>query len=177
MAAHLQSDGLTVDGLDAGELVTPAAVVDVRLQVAANADYALSLDEMTRWEARHGRILAESVVLLVTGWEARWPDEAAYLNCDAEGVMHFPGFSPQTVQWLVDERGVRGLGIDTPGIDPGCDTAFRSNQQLLQGRRFHLENLARLDRLPPTGAWLFIGALPLVGGTGSPARVIAFVPS
>ncbi len=175
-AAHLHADGLTVEQLQAGELLVPAVVVDGRAQAAADPDYALSPDEMRAWETTHGRVPPGSVVLLATGWDARWPDPTAYLNRDDRGRMHFPGFAPETVAWLVNARAVRGLGIDTPGIDPGRDEALQSNRRLLRGRRFHLENLTRLTELPPRDVWLLIGVLPLAGGTGSPARVLALIP-
>ncbi len=175
-AAHLQPGGLTVDRLRPEDLLAPAVVIDARAQAAADPDFALSVADVHRWEAAHGRVPTGSVVLMATGWDARWPDPTAYFNPDDQGQMHFPGFAPEAVAWLVTERHVRGLGIDTPGIDPGRDTALQSNRALLHERRFHLENLTRLDELPPTGLWLFIGALPLVGGTGSPARVLALIP-
>jgi kynurenine formamidase len=76
----------------------------------------------------------------------------------------------------VEERGVLGLGIDTAGIDGGASQTLEANRILLDNGRFHLENLTNLERLPARGAWLFIGALPLVGGSGSPARVLAWLP-
>ncbi|MCD6288935.1 MAG: cyclase family protein [Anaerolineae bacterium] len=175
VAAHLRVDGLTLDRLGADELVLPAVVLDVRRQVENDPDFALSIAEVQAWEAAHGLVPRRCVVLMATGWDARWPDEVAYLNADECGVMHFPGFAADTVSWLVEQRQVAGLGIDTPGIDPGRDAALQSNHRLLRGRRFHLENLTRLCDLPPTRVWLFIGALPLVGGSGSPARVLALV--
>jgi len=175
VAGHMQAAGITVDQLRAEELISPAIVVDVRAQVVADPDFALSVAHIQAWEAEYGDVPSDCVVLLATGWDARWTDPKAYLNVDDQGVMHFPGFAPETVRWLVEERHVRGLGTDTPGIDPGYESAFEGNRYLLRERRFHLENLARLTELPPTGVWLFIGALPWAGGTGSPARVLALI--
>lgn len=175
-ARHLQEDGLTVEQLRAEELVVPAVVVDGRAQAIDDPDWMLSPAEMSEWEQQHGRIAAGSAILLLTGWDRRWSDADAYFNYDERGTMHYPGFAPKTVAWLVEERAICGLGSDTPGIDPGRDQTLASNRPLLQKRRWHLENLTRLDELPPTGAWLFIGALPIIGGAGSPARVLALVP-
>lgn len=175
-ARHLREDGLAVDQLAAEELVVPAVVLDVRAQAVADPDWTLLPATVIEWEQQHGRIAAGSAILLLTGWGRRWPDADAYFNCDEGGTMHYPGFALEAVAWLVDERAICGLGSDTAGIDPGRDQTLASNRLLLQKRRWHLENLARLDELPPTGAWLVIGALPIVGGTGSPARVLALIP-
>jgi kynurenine formamidase len=175
-ARHLQEDGLTVEQLAAEELIVPAVVVDGRAQVVDDPDWALLPAMVTEWERQYGRIAAGSAILLLTGWDRRWPDANAYFNYDEQGTMHYPGFAPETVAWLIEERAICGLGCDTAGIDPGRDRTLASNRLLLQGRRWHLENLTRLDELPPTGAWLFIGALPIVGGTGSSARVLALAP-
>ncbi len=175
-AAHLQPGGVTVDQLEPEDLIVPAAVLNVSERALSDPDFTLSVEDVRAWEARHGRVPPDSLVLMATGWDARWPDPTAYLNADDQGVMHFPGFAPQTVTWLVDERRVRGLGIDTPGIDPGRDAGLQSNRRLLRGRHIHLENLTRLTGLPPLGAWVIIGALPWVGRTGSPARVLALIP-
>lgn len=175
-ARHLQEDGLTVEQLTGEELVAPAVVLDVRAQAIKDPDWALPIATVLEWEQQHGRIAEGRAILLLTGWDRRWPDADAYFNCDEGGTMHYPGFAPETVAWLVDERAICGLGSDAAGIDPGRDQTLASNRLLLQKRRWHLENLARLDELPPTGAWLVIGALPIVGGTGSPARVLALIP-
>jgi kynurenine formamidase len=163
--------------------------VDIRDKTAADPDYALTGADVLTWEGRHGQVRAGSVVLLYTGWQEKWKDPAAYLNPDASGNLHFPGFGTDAARFLLAERGIAGLGIDTHGVDGGRDTTFGVNAQVLaQGRilaqgtgcperpRVVLENLANLDRLPPTGATLVIGVLRLRGGSGSPVSVMAFVP-
>jgi len=176
VAAHLQAGGLTADRLPAERLLAPACVIDFRLAAAHDPDATLTPADVELWEQAHGRVPAGSVVLLCTGWDTRWARPAEYLNPDAAGALHFPGFSPAAVDLLAEGRQVAGLGTDTAGIDAGADSSFEANHRLLRGERFHLENLANLHLLPPTGAWLFIGALPLAGG-GAPARVLALVPA
>jgi len=174
VAAHLRDGGLTLESLPADHLIRPAVVVDWR--AGASPDALLTPAELYRWEEEHGRVPAGSVLLLCTGWSRFWPDAGRYLGADADGVLHFPGISPEAVRWLVEERGILGLGIDTAGIDGGASQTLEANRILLDNGRFHLENLTNLERLPARGAWLFIGALPLVGGSGSPARVLAWLP-
>lgn len=168
--------GAGIDSYPAESLVVPAVVVDVADKAAANADYAATVEDITTWEAKNGRIPAGSVVLLSTGWAKKWGEPKAFLNVDADGKLHFPGFAGETTKFLLAERGIAGVGIDTHGVDPGLDESFATNNQVLEQPRIVLENLADLDRLPPTGSTLIIGLLRLKDGSGSPVSVLAFVP-
>lgn len=159
-----------------GELVVPAIVIDVRDKTAANPDYALTIDRVKAWEAKHGQIPAGSLVILYTGWQSRWNDPEAFFNQDAEGGLHFPGFAGKTTQWLLEERRIAGVGIDTHGVDPGQDASYATNTQVLAQKGIVLENLTNLDALPPTGTTLVIGILRLKEGSGSPVSVKAFLP-
>lgn len=174
--AHFNAGEPTIDQLTPEDLVRPAVVINVVEKVKANADYQLSKEDVLAWEATYGQIPSGSVVLLYTGWAERWGDEKAYQNMDENGVMHFPGFGAEATAFLLDERGVVGLGIDTLGVDPGTDETFAANTMLLKGRRFHLENLTNLDKIPPIGATLAIAPLSIEAGSGSPGRIFAFVP-
>lgn len=173
--AHLFGDGRESNQLMPEELVVPAVVVDVSGSCTNDPDYRLSLAVLEGWEQENGRVPQRCIVLLHTGWARFWEDERRYRNMDSAGVMHFPGFGLAATKVLVEERGIRGLGIDTLGIDPGNDQELQANRLLLGADCFHLENLTNLDRLPPRGITLVIGALKIAGGSGSPARVLAFV--
>ena len=168
--------GAGIDTYCAESLVVPAVVIDARDKAASNPDYSLTKDDVLAWETLHGRIPAGSVALLYTGWQEKWDDSKAYLNRDASGQLHFPGFGNGATRILLDERGVVGIGIDTHGVDPGWDTTYSTSVQVLERPRIVLENLTNLDRLPPTGATLVIGILLLRDGSGSPAAVTAFAP-
>lgn len=176
VAAHFHPGDTSIHQLDPGQLIRPAVVIDITASVAADSDYALTVDDLVLWERNHGRLPAGGVLLLHTGWERHWNDPAAYLGSGLAGnAMHTPGFGLDAARFLAEERGLAGLGIDTHGIDPGSDTAFSVNDFWLRGERFHLENLANLGMLPPKGITLFIGALFIAGGSGAPARVLALV--
>lgn len=174
--ASFYPDGRTVDQYAPDELVKPAVVIDAQKQCRANPDYALTPDDVTAWESRHGPVPADSIALLLTGWADRWGNPAAYLGADTGGGLHFPGFGPDAAALLVNERGAAGLGTDTAGVEPGVDNAFAVSRLVLSQPRIVLENLANLQQLPPTGAVLVIGLLRLTGGSGSPAAVTAFLP-
>lgn len=168
--------GMTVDQYPADALVKPAVVIDLREQCRSNRDYALTTTDVTAWESRHGPIPADNVVLLLTGWAERWDSPADYLGLDTGGGLHFPGFAPESAALLVAGRGAAGLGTDTAGVEPGVDRGLSVSRLVLAKSGLALQNLANLDRLPPTGAVLVIGLLRLTGGSGSPAAVTAFLP-
>lgn len=170
------TDGKTVDLYVPGELVRPAVVLDVREQCKRDPDYALPLEEVLAWEDINGGIKPGHLVLLNTGWPDRWHDAEAYLGADLRGGLHFPGFGYNAASYLVNERDVGGLGTDTAGIEPGKDSDLSVSKLVLADSRIALENLVNLDLLLPTGAIVVVGLLGLVGGSGSPAAVTAFVP-
>ena len=168
--------GRTVDLYTPSELVRPVVVLDVRDQCRRNPDYALSLDDVLAWEDIYGGIQPGDLVLLNTGWPERWNDAEAYLGRDPSGGLHFPGFGCDAASYLVNERDVGGLGTDTAGIEPGTDSGLSVSNLVLAESGIALENLVNLERLPATGAIVVVGVLGLVGGSGSPAAVTAFIP-
>jgi kynurenine formamidase len=99
-----------------------------------------------------------------------------YGNADPKGILHFPGISVEAARFLLKERQVRGIGIDTLSCDPGNSTTFDAHHAVLGAGKVNLENLANLDQVPVRGAWLFAAPLPIKNGTGAPARVFALVP-
>lgn len=170
------ANGASIDQYSAESLVVEASVVDVAEQVRRNPDYAMTLDDLSRWEGEHVLMPTGSLVLLHTGWQAKWDDADEYLGSGPDGNLHFPGFGFDVVQFLLNDRNIGGFGIDTSGVEPGNDPSFTVNRLVLDQPRIVLENLCNLDRLPATGVTLVIGVLRLRGGTGSPASVLAFLP-
>jgi len=169
-------DGIGIDAYTPESLVRPAVVIDVRAQAQANPDYVISPQDIERWEQAHGRIAQGCVVLFHTGWQALWNDPKLFFNENEQGGLHFPGVGADAARLLVEEREVAGIGIDTHGVDPGQNTAFSTNHQVLAKNGIILECLTHLDQLPATGTTLVIGILKLKDGSGSPASVLAFVP-
>jgi kynurenine formamidase len=172
---HFPPGKTTVDKIPAEKLFGPAVVIDVTTEARQNADYQLTTGKIADWERKHGRIPAGAIVLLRTGWSSRWPDVARYRNQDAKGVMHFPGFSVEAAGILL-ERKMDGLGCDTLSIDPGNSADFPVHHLVLGAEDYQLENLANLDKLPETGAFLIVAPIKLDGGSGGPARVFALLP-
>jgi kynurenine formamidase len=171
-------DGWTVDQVPPQRLIGPAVVVDVTTAVSTDPDFLLEPEHLQGWEEEHGRIPDGAWLLLRTGWSVRGGSQDAFLNADDAGP-HTPGPSVAASRWLADERGITGFGVETVGIDAGqaggMDPAFPAHHFLLGAGKLGLTQLQQLDRLPPTGALVLVQPLRLVGGTGSPARVLAFV--
>jgi kynurenine formamidase len=174
--AHFAAEGATVDRLDPADLLLAVAVVDVREKVAADDDALVEPDDVLAWERRHGRLPDRAAVFALTGWGERAGDAAAYLNADAGGTLHSPGFSAETADFLREERpGVRAIGLDTASLDIGPSTDFAAHVSWLPSGRYGVENLANLERLPEAGATVVVGAPTFEGGSGGPARVLALV--
>jgi kynurenine formamidase len=173
--AHFPPGKVTVDQIPVKQLFGPAVVLEVRVESARDADYQLAAARVEDWEKRHGRISEGAIVLLRTGWTSRWPDVQKYRNQDAQGRMHFPGFSVEAVKLLM-ERKVSGLGCDTLSIDPGASSDYAVHHLALGAGLYQLENLADLSELPETGAFLIVAPIKLQGGSGGPVRVFALLP-
>lgn len=176
---HFGEGRLAVDEIPLQELIAPAVVIDVRPSVAENRDYRLSRKDLERWERRHGPIQQGAVVLMLTGWGQGWPDKSRYLGSSTPSdpkTLHFPGFSKEAAEFLVKERHIDGIGIDTPSIDYGPSQDFIVHQIINGANRYGLENIANLERLPPNGAILVALPIKIKGGTGGPVRIIAILP-
>jgi kynurenine formamidase len=176
---HFAERGRTADQIPLQDLVGPAVVIDVRAQVAKDADYALTPDDVRAFESKHGEIALGSIVLLRTGYGSRWPDRKAYFGDDTPNdasQLHFPSFGPDAARLLVEERKVAVLGVDTASIDIGQSRDFQVHRIAAARNVAGLENLAALDQLPPTGATVIALPMKIEGGSGGPVRVIALLP-
>lgn len=163
----------TVDRIPVERLVRPAVRIDVSASVSANEDYQVTVEDLLAFERNHGRIPAGALVLVATGWDARWPSPR-YMNA-RNGVKHFPGLSAEAAKFLAEIRDVAGIGIDTPSIDYGPSSTFEAHQASQRRNVYHIENAARLTTLPPTGFTVVVAPINLEGGSGGPARVFALL--
>jgi kynurenine formamidase len=172
-------DGNDVASINASQLIGPACVIDKTAETEADPGYLLTVDDINAWESSNGQVPDGAWVLLRTGWGSRAQDEESFLNAGEQGPVT-PGPDVEASRWLAGERNISGFGVETVGIDAGAaggfDPPFPVHNFLLGAGRLGLTQLANLDRLPITGAMLVVSPLKLVGGTGSPSRVFAFVP-
>lgn len=168
-------DGIGIDEYSPESCILPAVVIDIREKTTLNPDSILTLNDIEAWEKQHQIIPENSMVLLYTGWQEKWPDPVAFLNVDQQGKLHFPGFGREATQFLIEQRNIKGVGIDTHGVDPGFDDSFITNKLILKNNGFVLENLTHLDQLPTTEITLILGIIRLKGGSGSPVSVLALI--
>lgn len=178
---HFAEGRLTADQIPLGRLIGAAVVVDVSEAAAANPDYQVQVSDMEAWEAEHGSIPDGAILLLRTGWGARWPDRERYLGTvltgpEAVPQLHFPGLHPDAARWLVERREIDAVGIDTPSIDHGQSTLFESHRILFADDVPAFENVAELERMPSTGAYVVALPMKIAGGSGGPLRIVGLIP-
>lgn len=178
---HFAQGKASVDEIPLDRLIGPALVVDVSARAAADADYQVSVDDFLAWEREHGIIEPSGILLIRTGFSSRWPDAARYLGTAERGSaaasrLHFPGLHPEAARWLVANRPVKAVGIDTASIDYGPSTLFESHRVLYEREIPAFENLTALDRLPPRGATIVALPMKIAGGSGAPLRAVAILP-
>ena len=174
--AHFDPKGLPVDQISPTLFLRPAIVVDVSESVKTNPDYRVGVEDLRAWEKAHGPIPAGYIVFFRTGWSSRWPSQKNYMNQDAQGVLHFPGLGIEAARYVLDHAHPVAIGIDTGSIDYGPSKTFEVHHLTMSAGLYHLENLANLEQLPATGAYIMALPMKLRGGSGSPTRVLALMP-
>lgn len=176
---HFAEGGLSTDELRIEDLIAPAVVIDVSAQAAADPTYRLTVADVERFESSHGEISAGTIVLMRTDWSRRWPDALNYLGDDTPGDasnLKFPGFGAAATRFLVEERAVGLLGIDTASVDYGPSQDFIAHRIGAAQGVPNLENLTNLAALPAIGSVVMALPMKIQGGSGGPVRVIALVP-
>lgn len=177
--AHFSEGQWRVDDIPAERLTGPGCVVDVRDKVGQDADYLVGQADFQAWERQHGPIPRGAILLANTGWWTRYPNRSLVFNTPTPSdasTFHFPGYDPDGVRWLIANRNVHILGIDTPSLDHGPSTDFAVHVVAFGANIAGLENVANVGSLPAKGFTVFVGVIKLEGGSGGPARVLAMVP-
>jgi kynurenine formamidase len=177
---HFAQNKLSVDQLPLSSLTGNAVVIDVSKNALANRDYLISVADVENWEKEHGKIDSNTIVLFKTGYGKYYPNRGQYFGTPKTGIeaipeLHFPGIDPVTTSWLVKERNIKALGLDTPSIDYGQSKDFKTHQILLGHDKPGFENVANLDKLPATGIYLVALPMKIGHGSGAPLRIIAGV--
>jgi len=175
---HFAEGRHTADQIDLERLIAPAVLVDVSDRALEDPDYLISVDDVAAWEKTHGALPDGSIVLFRTGFGRYWPDREAYMGTaergpEAVAKLHFPGLDPGLAEWLVANRNVGAVGIDTPSIDYGQSTLFEAHRHLFEANIPAFENVANLDHLPATGFAVIALPMKIEGGSGGPLRIVA----
>jgi kynurenine formamidase len=178
---HFAEGKQHTDEIPLQRLIGPAVVVDVSTRALADRDYQVSVQDFEAWEVTHGKLPEDIIVLFRTGYGKFWPDLEAYMGTAERGAgavakLHFPGLHPDAARWLVEHRSINAIGLDTPSIDYGQSTGFRSHRILMEQNIPVFENVANLEQLPEMGFKVIALPMKIKGGSGGPLRIIAVVP-
>ncbi len=176
---HFAEGKWTAEQIPLGQLIGAGAVIDVSRQADKDADYSLQLSDIRAWEKVHGRIPNDAIVLIRSGWGKYWRDRKRYFGTDVADDtdnLHFPGLAQEAAEFLVKQRRVKAVGIDTPSIDHGPSKQFPTHQILAGANLAIFENVANLDRLPAKRATIYAIPMKIKGGSGAPLRIFAILP-
>ncbi|HXG38991.1 MAG TPA: cyclase family protein [Bacteroidota bacterium] len=177
---HFAQGKMTVDQIPVDQLIGLGIVIDVVEQCAADRDYQVSVEDIQNWEKKYGRIPDGAIVLLRTGFGKYWPDRTRYMGTAERGdsavkKLHFPGLHPDAARWIVQNRNIKAIGLDTPSIDYGQSTRFESHVILYERNIPAFENVANLDQLPEKGFTIIALPMKIKGGSGGPVRIVAIL--
>jgi kynurenine formamidase len=179
---HFGAKGRTIDQVPLEEWIGPAVRINVTEKCSKNRDYLLGVDDIHKWEKSHRRIPDRAWVIMYTGIGTKfYPDRKEVLGTEKQGkealpFLSFPGFSPEAVTFLVKERNITGIALDTPSIDYGKSKDFKVHRIICEAGKLAIENIANLDKLPITGATLYVIPMLIKEGTGAPARIFTILP-
>ena len=178
---HFAEGKNTVEQIPVDQLIGTGILIDVVEQCAANRDYLVSVEDFQNWEKRNGEIPDGAIVLLRTGFGKYWPDRVLYMGTAELGdsavkKLHFPGLHPDAAKWIVENRKIKAIGLDTPSIDYGQSTLFESHVILYKENIPAFENVANLDQLPEKNFTVIALPMKIKGGSGAPLRIAAVVP-
>jgi kynurenine formamidase len=171
--AHFIEGELFADQLPVERFLAPLAVIDISERAASDPDAQVTPDDILAWEEANGPLPAGAFVAMNSGWDAKINDPDAFINADADGVLHFPGFHPDATMLLLDEREITGIGVDTLSLDYGASTDFGTHIALLGSGRYGVEGLASLGTVPATGGLIIVGGPKFLNASGGPSRVLA----
>ena len=177
---HFSKGRQSVEEIPLERLVGNGIKIDVSSNANGNPDYLVSVEDFINWEKDNGEIPEGAIVLLDTGHSKHYPDKLKYLGTDQRGpdaikLLHFPGLSPEAANWLVENRTINAIGIDTPSIDYGQSEYFKSHVILLSENIPAFENITNLDQLPSKDFEVIALPMKIKDGSGAPLRIIAKV--
>jgi kynurenine formamidase len=180
-AADIQSYGGGIGALTV-DTVAPILRRGVLLDIAGllgnqplAADFEITPEVMTRAVTEQSvQIERGDVVLLRTGWAQFWEDAPRFIS-----EVRGPGPSLAGARWL-SSQGVFAGGSDTVAFEKVPDPAMPVHVHLLVESGIHIIECLNLEALAAQKIYQFLfvaSPLKIRGGTGSPMRPFAVVPS
>jgi kynurenine formamidase len=170
---HFSPGSSLVDQLDPSTFVAPIVVIDITAKAASDANAVVDPDDLVAFERHHGRIPRGACVAMNSGWDQKVGDGDAFRGGSGFPDLNFPGFGLAAIEWLLAERDISSIAVDTMSLDPGNSDDFAVHFNFLGTGRWGLENVANLSQIPPRGATVFVGVIPWLEGSGGPCRVLA----
>lgn len=179
---HFAKGKWSVDAIPLQQLMGEAVVIDVSGNLNNNADYQITVADVEAWEKQNGKVPDNAILLFKTGWGKYYPDAEKYLGTADKGTeavakLHFPSVHPELAGWLIKNRKIKALGIDTPSVDYGQSKDFKTHQLLYAENILGFENIANIEQLPLKGAYIIALPMKIKDGTGGPLRIIAYIPN
>ena len=174
-------DKEAIDEIPLERLVAPAVVVNVKAKAAADSDYMISVDDLAAWEQANGEIPPGAVIIMNSGWSDKYSDPTAFLGLNDAGELHFPGFSPDAIRWLLENRDINAvatdsLSTDALGISLNTDPFNQVHIEMHRAGKYQIELIANVEALPAAGAWLVVAPMKIQGGSGASSRIFGIVP-
>lgn len=169
----------TLEDIPCNEMFLPLIVIDCHKQAAANPDYAITMEDVKAWEAKYGPIMEGAFVAMRTDWYKRWPSQEKMMNADEKGVLHYPAWSQEVLEYLYNVRKVTATGHETTDTDGGLRVTkdnYGMEAWILKQDKYQIEVLANLDKVPEAGAFVVVTWPKPKAGSGFPARLFAIVP-
>lgn len=176
--AHLHKGSWRVHQIPIKNLVGPGVIIDVKEKAKTNFDYQVTKSDLEDWEIKFGTIPDGAVVLMNSGWSKNYPEPNLVFKTNTpenSSTYHFPSWHEDAIDWLVENRKVHVVGVDTPSNDYGQSRDFPAHVILGSRNIPGIENVANLDKIPQSGSIVVVGVMKLEDGSGCPARVIALV--
>ncbi|MCB7479721.1 cyclase family protein [Christiangramia sediminis] len=175
---HFAENMQSLDEIPLKQLIGNGIKIDISAKALKTSDYIISIDDLKDWEKSNGKIPEQSIVLFQTGFGKFYPDAKKYLGTDKRGSeavkeLHFPGLSTEAAIWLIENRKIKAVGLDTASIDFGQSTDFATHVALMSRNIPAFENVANLDRLPSRDFQIIALPIKIKGGSGGPLRIIA----
>lgn len=179
---HFARQHWSVDKIPIIQLTGDGVVINLTNKINDQPDYQISVADIEAWEKENGQIPDSSILLFCTGWGRFYPNVQKYFGTAEKGdsalpKLHFPSIHPDLATWLVKNRKVKAVGIDTPSIDYGQSKDFKTHQILLGNNIPGLENLANLESLPALGSYVIALPMKIKDGSGAPLRIVAWIGS
>jgi kynurenine formamidase len=167
--AHFAENGITMDKIPLKQMILPLVVLDDTRFLARDPNHAFSVADLLAWEKIHGRVPKGAFAALRTDMYKDWD-----VNPEHFKRGEFPAWSPETVRFLIEKRGVTAIGHES--MDTDTTEKMESETYILQHGHFQIEVMANLDKVPARGALIVVTWPKVKDGLGFPARAFAILP-